>query len=130
VDKLKSTGFPLLSKHRPLRRPGRDDGSLIDSHIRRQRCEAGGLANKGTCDERHKAYRRTHSQGSPSDKRGRQPLNILRQKAYCGQPKVVLQLMALFAPKLWEIQEHPRCPRDRAHEPGCTSSYNNLARAG
>ena len=90
----------LQSRHRLLHRPMHDDGFQGYNHIRQQRCEAGGLANRGTCDERHKGYRRTHSRDSPSDIHGTRPSGNLHQRV-CHKGQTFNQWFYL-CPDLWE----------------------------
>ena len=122
--------FLLLSMHMPLRQQVRGDGFPTHNHRRRQQSEADGSPNQEAHAVKHKGYRKTHSQDSPSDRLGTRPSDNFHQKACCEQQVVNLQSQVLFAPRLLGIQEHRQYLHDRGHEPENTSNYNSSAQAG
>lgn len=63
--------FLLLSTHRPLHRPVRDDGFPDGIRRQRLRCATDGWEGMETLCAIRIGYRRIHSQGSPSDRRGK-----------------------------------------------------------
>ena len=83
MDKLKSTGFLLLSRHMPQHQPVHYDGFPVDNHTPQQQYEADDWVNQGKLDVIRTEYRKTRSQDNPSDKHGIRLSGILHQRAYC-----------------------------------------------
>lgn len=122
--------FPLLSRHRLLRRQGRGDGSLTGSRTLRQRCGVGGWQGRGKLCKICTGCRKTHNPDSPSDKHGRLPSNNFHQRDDYEPQVASLLSMALSVPRPLGTQEHHLCPDSRGHEPTNTSSCNSWALAG
>ena len=115
--------------HMLLHRQVHGDGSLTDSHKRQQQCEAGGFLNQGVLAAKRKVCRKTHSQGSPSDRRGTLPSDTPHQKAYYELQVEDLLSEVQSEPILSGILVHRQYLHDRDHEPVNTSNYNSLVRA-
>lgn len=90
--------------HMPLRQQVRGDGFPTHNHRRRQQSEADGSPNQEAQAVKHKGYRKTHSQDSPSDRLGTRPSDNFHQKACCEQQVVNLLSQVLFAPRLLEYR--------------------------
>ena len=115
--------------HMPLRLQVRGGDLLIHNHRQQLQSEAGGFLNQEAPAVRHKGCHRTHSQGSPSDIRGKQPSDNLRQRACCEPQEVNLLSEVLSAPILLGKLVHRQYLHDRDHEPMSTNSYNSSALA-
>lgn len=113
----------------PLHQQVRGDDSLTRSHKRRPQYGVDGFPNQEALAVKRKAYRKTRSQGSPSDKHGTLLLGNPHQMVCCGPREAGPELTALFAPIPWETLVHRQYLHGRDHVPGCTSSYNSLALA-
>ena len=106
------------------------DDPLSNSHKQQLQFEADGFLNQGALALRHKGCHRTHSQGSPSDRRGTLPSDTPHQKAYYELQVEDLLSLVLSVPILLEKLVHRQYLHDRNHEPVNTNSYNSLALAG
>ena len=130
MDKLKSTGFPLLSRHMPQHQPVHYDGFPVDNHTLQQQYEADDWVNQGKLDVIRTAYRKTRSQDNPSDKHGIRLSGILHQKAYYGLQGADPLSMVQSRPIPWERQVLPQYLHGIVHAPDYTNSYNSSALAG
>ena len=115
--------------HMLLHLPMRDDDFLNYIHNAQRLCRGCGVPLAILCERRY-TYNETHSQGSPSDRRGTLPSDTLHQKVYYERQAVNPLLEVLFAPILLEKLVHPLYHPGRDHEPVNTSSYNSSALAG
>ena len=113
----------------PLHQQVHDDGLLTHNHRQQLQPEAGGFLNQEAPAVRHKGCRKTHSQGSPSDRRGTLPSDTPHQKAYYELQVEDLLSEVQSVPILLEKLVHRQYLYDRDHEPVNTSNYNSLVRA-
>ena len=72
--------------------------------------EADGFQVPAILAVKHKECRRTHNQGSPSDRHETRLSDIPRQRACCEPQVADLQSKVLSATRLLEIQEHCQYP--------------------
>ena len=107
----------------------RGDDLLTHNHRQPLQFEADGFLNQVVLAAKRKGCHRTHSQGSPSDRRGTLPSDTPHQKAYYELQVEDLLLEVLYAPILSGILVHRQYLHDRDHEPVNTSNYNSLVRA-
>ena len=96
----------LLPKHKLLHLPMHGGDLLTHNHRQQLQSEADGFLNQEALALKHKVYRKTHSLYSPSDRRGKQHLDNLRQKAYYEQRVEDLLSLVLSEPILLGIQVH------------------------
>ena len=115
--------------HKLLRQQVRGDDLLIHNHRQQQQFEAGGFLNQGVLAAKRKVCRKTHSQGSPSDRRGTQPSDTPHQKAYYELQVEDLLSLVLSVPILLEIPGLLPYLDYKDHEPENTNNYNNSALA-
>ena len=113
----------------PLHQQVRGDDPLNSSHKLRLQFEAGGFLNQGVLAAKRKVCRKTHIQGSPSDRRGTLPSDTPHQKAYYELQVEDLLSLVLSVPILLEILGHRWCLHNKDHVPANTSSYNSSALA-
>ena len=130
MDKLKTTGFPLLSRHMPQHQPVHYDGFPVDNHTLLQQYEADDWVNQGKLDVIRTAYRKTRSQDNPSDRHGTRLSGSPHRMACCGQQEASLQSGVLSAPTPLERLEHHRYLHGKVHAPASTSSCSSSAPAG
>ena len=129
MDKLKTTGFPLLSRHMPQHQPVHYDGFPVDNHTLQQQYEADDWVNQGKLDVIRTEYRKTRSQDNLSDRHGIQLSGSLHQRVDCELRVVNLLSAVLSVPTPLGIRGHRLCPDSRDHELGCTNSCSSLALA-
>ena len=130
MDKLKTTGFPLLSRHMPRHQPVHYDGFPVDNHTLQQQYEADDWVNQGKIDVIRTAYRKTRSQDNPSDRHGILLSSILHQKAYYGLQGADPLSMVQSLPIPWERQVLPQYLHGIVNAPDYTNSYNSSALDG
>ena len=90
--------------HKLQHRPVHGGDSPTHNHRLQLQFEAGGFLNQGILAVKHKAYRRTHSQDSPSDRHGTQPSNNPHRMA-CGEQQVVNLLSEVLS--VLTLKEYP-----------------------